>query len=242
MNEDKFTGKADVYDRYRPSYPTELIDLLYEKTHAKTVADIGAGTGKFTACLAKKPWDITTVEPNADMLEKLKSNLPNIRIINAPAENTGIAAGSIDLVTAATAFHWFDREKFKAECLRIFTPNGKLALIWNNHGDNDFRQERDRIFIKYCKTCNSMTGGEKSGDRFLRDEYFSELEFFDIAYELPMDEECFVGYSLSHSYSLKKGDEGYSEFVAELHTAFKKYQKNGFAGVPFITTCYLGKF
>ena len=44
MNEEKFTGKADVYDKFRPSYPAKLIDWLYEKTQAKTVADIGAGT------------------------------------------------------------------------------------------------------------------------------------------------------------------------------------------------------
>ncbi|MDE7288923.1 MAG: class I SAM-dependent methyltransferase, partial [Oscillospiraceae bacterium] len=107
MNEEKFTGKADVYDKYRPAYPAELIDWLYEKNHAETVADIGAGTGIFTKCLSAKPWKITAVEPNADMLEKLSGNFSNIEIVNAPAENTGIAAGRSDLVTAATAFHWF---------------------------------------------------------------------------------------------------------------------------------------
>lgn len=242
MNEEKFTGKADVYDRYRPSYPQELIDWLYEKTHAETVADIGAGTGIFTKCLSAKPWKITAVEPNSDMLEKLWKNLPDIRIVNAPAEDTGLAAGSVDLVTAATAFHWFDRKKFKAECQRIFTPNGRLALVWNNHGKNDFTYERDRIFLKYCGTCNSITGGEEAGDRFLRNEYFSELDFFAVENNVPMDEEDFVGYSLSHSYSLKKGDKGYGEFAAELHTAFKKYEKDGFAEMPFRTTCYFGKF
>lgn len=242
MNEEIFSGKADVYDRYRPSYPKELIDWLYEKTHAASVADIGAGTGKFTACLVEKPWDITAVEPNGDMLEKLRKNLPHIRIVNAPAEDTGLAAGSVDLVTAATAFHWFDKEKFKAECLRIFTPGGRLALVWNNHGKNDFSCERDRIFLKYCGTCNSITGGEEEGDRFLRNEYFSEMEFFAAPNNVPMDEEGFVGYSLSHSYSLKEGDEGYGEFAAELHTAFKKYEKDGIAEMPFRTTCYLGRF
>ena len=67
MNEEKFTGKADLYDKYRPSYPRELIDWLYDKTKAETVADIGAGTGKFTLCLTAKPWKITAVEPNDDM-------------------------------------------------------------------------------------------------------------------------------------------------------------------------------
>lgn len=163
MNEEKFTGKADVYDKYRPSYPSELIDFLYEKTHAEAVADIGAGTGIFTKCLAAKPWRIIAVEPNTDMLEKLRANVPEIKIVNAPAENTGIEPGSIGLVTAATAFHWFDKEKFKAECQRIFTLKGRLALVWNNHRENDFMNERDRVFLKYCGVCDSATGGEKGG-------------------------------------------------------------------------------
>ena len=45
MNENKFTGKAELYSKYRPSYPEKLIDWLYEMTNAEAVADIGAGTG-----------------------------------------------------------------------------------------------------------------------------------------------------------------------------------------------------
>lgn len=242
MNEEKFTGKADVYDRYRPTYPAELIDWLYEKTHAETVADIGAGTGIFTKCLSAKSWKITAVEPNADMLEMLRKNLSGIEIVNAPAEDTGIPSASVDLVTAATAFHWFDKEKFKAECKRIFTSNGRLALVWNNHRENDFMHERDSVFLKYCGICDSATGGEKSGDLFLRNEYFSEMEYFSVKHGMIMDEEQFVGYSLSHSYSLKKGDENYEKFVGKLREIFRKYQRGGRVEVPYETTCYLGKF
>lgn len=243
MNEEKFTGKADVYDKYRPTYPAELIDWLWEKTHAETVADIGAGTGIFTKCLSAKPWKITAVEPNADMLEKLRANLPDVEIVNAPAESTGIAPNSIDLVTAATAFHWFDKEKFKTECQRIFTPKGRLVLVWNNHRENDFMHERDRVFLKYCGICNSAAGStEKEGDLFLRNEYFSEMEYFSVKHGMLMDEEQFVGYSLSHSYSLKKGDENYEKFAEKLREIVRKFQRDGRVEVPYETTCYLGKF
>ena len=71
MNEDKFTGKAAIYAKYRPSYPTAVVDRLYELTHAANVADIGAGTGKFTEKLLLKPWNVTAVEPNTDMCREL---------------------------------------------------------------------------------------------------------------------------------------------------------------------------
>lgn len=247
MNEEKFTGKADVYDKFRPSYPDSLIDWLYEKTGAKTVADIGAGTGIFTKCLSAKPWKITAVEPNANMLEILKQNMGQgsalfAKIINASAEDTGIPAGTIDLVTAAQAFHWFDKGKFKAECERILTPNGRLAIVWNSHGKNEFRYERDRIFDKYCGMSNSMKGSTTEGDKLLRTEYFSHMEFFRAENNMNMTEEQFIGYSVSHSYSIKADNENYERFVDELRNAFAKFQNNGIVELPHETTCYLGQF
>lgn len=245
MNEEKFTGKADVYDKYRPAYPAELIDWLYEKTHAETVADIGAGTGIFTKCLSAKPWKITAVEPNADMLEKLRANLPNIEIVNAPAENTGITAGSIDLVTTAQAFHWFDEEKFKAECKRIFTPNGRLAIVWNERLNCDFSSERNKVCVKYCGMSHRGEVGNRGsseGDLFLRNEYFDSVEYFCADNIITMDEERFLGDMFSRSYSLKESDENYSRFVEELRCVFAKYEKAGRVEVPYKTRCYLGKF
>ena len=64
MNENKFTGKAELYSKYRPSYPEKLIDWLYDMTNAEAVADIGAGTGIFTSALLKKPWSVTHHNPS----------------------------------------------------------------------------------------------------------------------------------------------------------------------------------
>lgn len=114
MNEQKFTGKADLYEKFRPGYPDELIDFLYGNARCDNVADIGAGTGKFTRCLLKKPWKVIAVEPNDDMRGKLAA-IEGITVVNAPAENTGLADKSVGLVTAAQAFHWFDAERFKTE-------------------------------------------------------------------------------------------------------------------------------
>ncbi len=240
MNEEIFTGKAKAYDKYRPSYPTELIEWLYEKTRAKTVADIGAGTGKFTECLTKKPWRVTAVEPNADMLQRLRANFPDIEIINAPAEGTGLKANSVDLVTAATAFHWFDREKFKSECRRILTENGHLAIIGNNRVDNEFMTGRNKISLKYCGKCHGE--GSSYSDTFLRNEYFAHMEYYSAEFDVPMDEERFLGDMISHSYSLKKGDDNFEQYIDELRELFYKYQQNGTVKVKYQTDCYLGKF
>ncbi|MCH5324987.1 MAG: class I SAM-dependent methyltransferase [Eubacterium sp.] len=245
MNEEKFTGKADNYAKYRPSYPDVLIDWLYDKTQAKTVVDIGAGTGIFTQCLLTKPWSVTAVEPNSEMLGKLKEALPEITTVQSSAENTGLSDNSADLITTAQAFHWFDEWIFKTECQRILTPGGKLAVIFNERTANGISKRRDDICMKYCKAYHAgRTGkrGNKEGDLFLRNEYFSEVEVFRAENNVKVDLERFIGDTLSRSYALSKSDEGYRQFVDELKKAFYEFEENGTVTVSYNTSCYLGTF
>lgn len=246
MNEEKFSGKADIYDKYRPSYPDALIDFLYENARCDAIADIGAGTGKFTRCLLKKPWKVTAVEPNADMRGKLK-NITGITIVDAPAENTGLAAKSVGLVTVAQAFHWFDEELFKAECGRILTDGGKLAIVFNerNYDGCEISSVRDEICQRYCGAFHSGHVGKRSseeGDRFLRNEYFSEVKAFCCENDIELDMNGFVGDTLSRSYALKDGDRDYKAFVRELENVFAEFSRGGKVTVKYNTKCYLGSF
>ena len=71
MNEEKFTGKAELYNKNRPSYPPRLVHWLFKKTNDVAAADIGAGTGIFTKSLSEKFTKITA-EPRyaANLAEK----------------------------------------------------------------------------------------------------------------------------------------------------------------------------
>lgn len=243
MNEDKFSGKADDYDRYRPSYPTELVDWLFAETNAKTVADIGAGTGKFTKLLIPKAEKVIAVEPNDDMLKKLYRNVPTAQVIKASAENTGIPDGSVDLVTAATAFHWFDEEKFKAECKRILAPNGRVAVIFNSKVADDLIRERDEISRIYCGyKGHAGKRSDNEGDAFLRNEYFAEVEYKELEFSVSYDEDGFVGNTLSRSYALRPDDIGYDGYVWELRQLFKKMNDFGSVELKYKVTYYLGYF
>lgn len=243
MNEDKFSGKAEIYDKYRPSYPTELTDWLYIKTRAQTVADIGAGTGKFTKLLLDKPWKVTAVEPNRDMLVRLQRNVPQVKAIEAPAENTGIPDHTIDLVTAATAFHWFDEDKFREECKRIMTESGRVALIFNQKITDDVVRERDEISRIYCGyKGHAGKRSHEEGDAFLRNEYFAEVEYAEFEHSVSYDEDGFVGNTLSRSYALKPDDVGYEGYVWELRQMFKKLGSFGSVELKYKATCYLGRF
>lgn len=246
MNEQKFTGKADLYDKFRPSYPDELIDYLYENARCDNVADIGAGTGMFTRCLLKKPWKVTAVEPNADMRGKLAA-IEGITVVNAPAENTGLADKSVGLVTAAQAFHWFDEELFKAECKRILTNDGQLAIVFNErcYDGCEISSVRDKICQRYCGAFHSGHVGKRSieeGARFLKNEYFSDVRVFRYENDIECDIDGFIGDTLSRSYALKSDDKDFEAFTRELENAFVKFSHNGKVTIKYNTMCYLGQF
>lgn len=130
-----FSGKADGYAKYRPTYPEALYELLYSSagmTKDSIVADIGAGTGIFSRGLLERGSMVYCVEPNEDMRSEAEVYLRDyqkVEFVNAPAEATALQGHSIDFITVAQAFHWFDRLAFQQECQRILKHKGKVILI-----------------------------------------------------------------------------------------------------------------
>ncbi len=57
---------------------------------------------------------------------------PAAQVVGAAAEAVPLAAGSVDAVVAATAFHWFRGTEAVAEIDRVLRPGGGVGLIWNN--------------------------------------------------------------------------------------------------------------
>jgi SAM-dependent methyltransferase len=148
-----FCAKVDDYVRARPTYPAALVDALHAVAGLDAhscIADIGAGTGLFTRCLIERGWQVTAVEPNAQMraaADALLGTSPRYRSENGCAEATGLADASVDLVTAAQAFHWFDPQRARAECLRILRPGGMAAIIWNDRvADDPLNRALDQVF------------------------------------------------------------------------------------------------
>ena len=90
---EKFTGKAEIYQKFRPAYPSAYIRYLTEKIPASgIVADIGAGTGILSKALLKEGYFVYCVEPNADMRKIAAETLAgDFQIVNAAAEQIGRA-------------------------------------------------------------------------------------------------------------------------------------------------------
>ncbi|GAA1127306.1 class I SAM-dependent methyltransferase [Arthrobacter flavus] len=118
------------YDRVRPGYPPDIVHWLIPAS-ASAAADVGAGTGIFTAELLKCGLQVTAVDPSADMLGVLAAKLPAVDVVVGTAEATGLPPSTVNLVTIAQAWHWVDPVAATTEAARILTPGGRLGLIWN---------------------------------------------------------------------------------------------------------------
>jgi ubiquinone/menaquinone biosynthesis C-methylase UbiE len=144
--ENRFSDRVENYIKFRPHYPQGVVDVLLQKNHFSantTIADIGSGTGISAELFLKNNFKVIGVEPNDAMREAAEDILkehPNFTSINANDVNTTLENNSVDGIIVAQAFHWFDKEKFKAECKRILKPNAQVALIWNDRKTegNDF--------------------------------------------------------------------------------------------------------
>lgn len=125
-----FGSAADVYERARPSYPPDAVEWLVSRTGlgpGRTVADVGAGTGKLTRLLVGSGARVVAVEPVAEM----RALIEGAEAVDGTAEELPFPDGSIDVVTVAQAFHWFDHARALPEIHRVLRPGGWLALVWN---------------------------------------------------------------------------------------------------------------
>ncbi|TVU63373.1 class I SAM-dependent methyltransferase [Paenarthrobacter nitroguajacolicus] len=125
-----FQDGGEHYDRVRPGYPLDSLNWILPDG-ATAAADLGAGTGKFTALLVGHGLEVAAVDPSTDMLEQLRKAYPRVNALEGTAEATGLADSAFDVVSVAQAWHWCEPLAASTEIARILRPHGVLGLVWN---------------------------------------------------------------------------------------------------------------
>lgn len=142
---------ASAYERARPSYPAEAVAYIAGRGGVGPgcrVLDLAAGTGKLTRLLVPTGAEVVGVEPMARMREQLGRALPDVEVRDGTAESLPLEDASVDVVTVAQAFHWFDAPVALAEIRRVLVTNGHLFLIWNMRDrNNDWMREYDSLLL-----------------------------------------------------------------------------------------------
>ena len=128
-----FEVAVEHYERGRPTYPDDAVTYLVRElaiAEGRDVAELGAGTGKFTELIVHTGARITGVEPVPAMRAALERNCPTIRVVDGTAESIPAEDEAFDTVLAASAFHWFDGDRAAAELHRVLCPGAGLVALW----------------------------------------------------------------------------------------------------------------
>lgn len=133
-----FDGKdhAAAYWQFR-ILPQELISKIMSSMDKRTpkrfnlAVDVGCGSGQGTNLLAPHFTRVVGTDISPAQLEMASANRspPNVSYRQCPAEELPFESGEVDLVTAMTAAHWFDRPRFLQEAGRVLRPGGCMALL-----------------------------------------------------------------------------------------------------------------
>src|SRR5262245_1880631 len=125
---------AGDYEAARPSYPPDAVAWFVEQLRiapGTRVVDLAAGTGKLTRLLAPAGAHLIAAEPDAGMRTLLRASVPGVPVLACTAEQLAFRDASLDAVTVAQAFHWFDHDRAIAELARVVRPGGRVGLVWN---------------------------------------------------------------------------------------------------------------
>ena len=226
-----FGSAAAAYERGRPSYPPEAIDWLLP-AGTRNVLDLGAGTGKLTTRLVERGLDVVAVDPVPEMLEVLRTSLPETPALLGTAEEIPLEDNSVDAVLVAQAWHWVDPARAIPEVARVLRPGGRLGLVWNT------RDER----LGWVRELGDIIGrdGDPVRNRATLPEPFTEVERHQVEWTNYLTPQALIDLVASRSYCITSPAEVRTKTldkVRELlatHTALAN--TNGLA-LPYITVC-----
>lgn len=248
----RFTDRVDNYVRYRPGYPQAVVDYLHAElgvaaeagATAAVVADIGSGTGILTRLLLDNGHTVFAVEPNDAMRAAAEAALggrPGFHSVNGTAEATTLPDGSVDLVTAGQAFHWFDPGAARVEFARILRPGGAVALVWNMRrpAQAGFMADYEAMLQRFGQSYNDVKQAAHMADiALLYGDGYSVQAFPN---QQVFDFDGLRGRLLSSSYAPPPGHPQYEPMLAQLRALFERYQQGGMVTVVYDTALYMGR-
>lgn len=241
----RFSNRVADYVKYRPSYPADAVDHLVALGAGSnaTVADIGSGTGILSALLVDRVATLYAVEPNAAMRAAAESVLAQrngFNSVDGTAEHTTLSDASVDLIVAAQAYHWFERDAALTEFRRILREPKRVALLWNNRrSDTPFLAEYEALLQRYGTDYRTVNHQNITPDE-LRSLFVAKFSFQAFDNRQRFDLAGLKGRLFSSSYAPTAAQPGYGELIAGIEAAFDRYHETGYVTFNYHTEVYSG--
>lgn len=207
---DHFSAVAAGYASFRPVYPDALYDFLARQAPGRALAwDCATGSGQAALGLAAYFERVHATDASAEQIANAHRH-QRVHYAVEPAEASGLAAGSVDLVTVAQALHWFDLTRFHQEVDRVLRPGGVLA-VWTY---NLFRTDIPALDALVDRLYGEVLGTYWPFERRLVENGYRDLAF-------PLAEEPVPPFEMRSQWDL-------SHLLGYLRTwsAVKRYRED----------------
>ncbi|MGY0062237.1 class I SAM-dependent methyltransferase [Streptomyces sp. LZ34] len=224
-----FGAAADAYERGRPPYPPEAVAWLVPEG-ARTVVDLGAGTGKLTRALRAPGREVVAVEPSAGMREQFSHVLPDVRALEGTGESIPLPDSSVDTLVCAQAWHWVDLERAVPEAARVLRPGGRLGLVWNFRDVSvPWVAELDRIL----RGCAAAPTEDRQVEGVSAP--FGPVERQDFRWSHPMTAGGVMDMVASRSYVITLEPAAREELLVRVRALLEAERP---MEMPYVTECY----
>jgi ubiquinone/menaquinone biosynthesis C-methylase UbiE len=244
----RFSSRVENYIKYRPGYPSAILDLLKEKCGLMSnsvIADIGSGTGILTEMFLRNGNLVFGVEPNREMreaAERLLGKYPDFTSISGTAEAITLREQSVDFITASQAFHWFNREQSRREFLRVLKSGGWVVLIWNDRElTSPFAKAYEHLLRTYGTDYKDVN--HKGINARVLVPFFGAYgyELANFPNRQTFDWKGLKGRLLSSSYAPEPGHPQCAPMLEALNALFAERQTDGEVVFEYNTVIYYGQ-
>ena len=247
----RFTGLADTYSRFRPSYPAHAIDFIMARCglgKGSLLVDVGCGTGIASRLFASRAINVVGIEPNIEMrcaaveTEQNAAADSTLTFRAGRAEETGLPSEAADAVLSAQAFHWFEPVATLREFHRILKPVGWAILMWNEHDERDPVTAAYGEVIRTAKDAAAIEGHRqtRAGNVLRTSPLFRQAEQVTFHNQQALDEEGLLGRAFSVSYAPREARER-KAWADRLKEVFEQYQQGGTVVLRYRTSVYLAR-
>jgi len=154
----QFDKQAKEYLKYRPTYPASWFSQLASLTANHLLAwDVGAGNGQASVSIAEHYDRVIATDISKEQIALAQRHPKVTYALASPVmtdeELSSIVGeeGSVDLVTVATAVHWFDLETFYSQVKRVLRKPGGVIAVWT-YANRSVSSAVDEVFRDFIES------------------------------------------------------------------------------------------